>query len=216
MRIAIITGSTRPGRNNIAVARWVSKLAARRRDAKFELVDIVDYQLPLLDEPVPPVLGRYSHEHTKRWAAKIASFDGYVFVTPEYNHGMSAALKNAIDYLYAEWNNKAAGIVSYGAVGGARAAEHLRLVMGNLMVADVTKQVTLSLFTDFENLSVFRPDPRHEAELHSMLDQLIAWSGAMSTLRSPKQADHLAAAVAAGSRAPAIERGGSVEPIHRV
>jgi NAD(P)H-dependent FMN reductase len=186
MNIAIVTGSTRPGRNNIAVARWVLELAAKRPDANFELVDIADYQLPLLDEPIPPALGRYSHAHTKRWAAKIASFDGYVFVTPEYNHGTSAALKNAIDYLYAEWTDKAAGFVSYGAVGGARAVEHLRLVMGNLMVADVTKQVMLSLFTDFENMSVFRPDPRHEAELHSMLDQVIAWADALKILRSAK------------------------------
>jgi NAD(P)H-dependent FMN reductase len=111
MRIAIVTGSTRPNRNNIAVARWVFELAATRRDATFELVDIADYHLPLLDEPLPPALGRYTHPHTKRWAAKIASFDGYVFVTPEYNHGTSAALKNAIDYLYAEWNHKAAGFV---------------------------------------------------------------------------------------------------------
>ena len=187
MHIAIVTGSTRPGRNNIAVARWVLELAAKRRDASFELVDIADYQLPLLDEPLPPVLGRYSHEHTKQWAAKIASFDGYVFVTPEYNHGTSAALKNAIDYLHAEWNHKAAGFVSYGAVSGARAVEHLRTVMGNLMVADVTTQVMLSLFTDFENMSVFRPDPRHEGALHSMLDQLIAWAGALKNLRSTKE-----------------------------
>lgn len=188
MHIAIVTGSTRPNRNNIAVARWVLELAAKRADASFELVDIAEYHLPLLDEPLPPVLGRYSHEHTKRWAAKIAFFDGYVFVAPEYNHGTSAALKNAIDYLYAEWNNKAAGFVSYGAVGGARAVEHLRLVMGNLMVADVTNQVMLSLFTDFESMSVFRPDLRHEAELHAMLDQVIAWAGALKTLRSAKDA----------------------------
>ena len=184
MRIAIVTGSTRPGRNNIAVARWVLGLAAERRDANFELVDIADFNLPLLDEPVPPVFGNYSHAHTKRWAAKIASFDGYVFVAPEYNHGVSGALKNAIDYLYAEWNHKAAGFVAYGGAGGTRAVEQLRLVMGNLLVADVTAQVALSLFTDFENFSVFRPAPRHDAEVHAMLDQVIAWSGALAGLRS--------------------------------
>ena len=184
MRIAIVTGSTRPARNNIAVARWVFALAAKRRDADFELVDIADYDLPLLDEPLPPALGRYSHAHTKRWAAKIASFDGYVFVTPEYNHGTSAALKNAIDFLFAEWNNKAAGFVGYGAVGGTRAVEQLRLVMGNLMVADVTAQVALSLFTDFENLATFRPHPRHEAELMKMLDQVIAWASVLQRLRT--------------------------------
>jgi NAD(P)H-dependent FMN reductase len=189
MRIAVVTGSTRPNRNNIAVARWVFELAATRRDAAFELVDIADYHLPLLDEPQPPFLGRYTHAHTKRWAAKIASFDGYVFVTPEYNHGTSGALKNAIDYLYAEWHNKAAGFVGYGGTGGTRGVEHLRLVMGNLLVADVTEQVALSLFTDFENESVFRPHPRHEAKVHAMLDQVIAWSGALSSLRAHSRAE---------------------------
>src|SRR5918993_86962 len=143
MHIAIITGSTRPGRNNIAVARWAFELAAKRSDASVELVDIADYQLPLLDEPVPAALGRYSHAHTTRWAAKIASFDGYVFVTPEYNHGTSGALKNAIDFLFAEWNNKAAGFVSYGSAMGVRAVEHLRLIMAELMIADVRAQVML-------------------------------------------------------------------------
>src|SRR5206468_9617038 len=126
-------------------------------------IDLKEYSLPLLDEPVPPSMGQYSKPHTKTWAAKIAGFDGFVFVTPEYNHGTSAALKNAIDFLYKEWNNKAAGFVSYGGAGGARAVEHLRLVMGELQVADVRAQVMLSLFTDFENFSVFKPHARHEA-----------------------------------------------------
>src|SRR5258705_6425831 len=129
LKIAIILGSTRPGRNGEAVAKWVHEIAKKRTDAEFELVDIKDYNLPLLDEPVPPIIGQYSKPHTKAWAAKIGSFDGYVFVTPEYNHGISGALKNAIDFLFAEWNNKAAGFVSYGGAGGARAVEHLRFVL---------------------------------------------------------------------------------------
>jgi len=124
--VAIVTGSTRPGRNNEAVARWVFELATERSDADFELVDIAEYGLPLLDEPLPPSLGKYTHAHTRRWAAKIASFDAYVFVTPEYNHGIPAALKNAIDYLFLEWNNKAAGFVSYAGTGGVRAVAHGR------------------------------------------------------------------------------------------
>ena len=91
-RIAIIIGSTRPGRNGEAVAKWVYEIAQKRTDAEFELVDIKDFNLPLLDEPVPPIMGQYSKPHTKAWAAKIGSFDGYVFVTPEYNHGISGAL----------------------------------------------------------------------------------------------------------------------------
>lgn len=183
IKIAIIIGSTRPGRNGEAVARWVHDIAQKRSDAAFELVDIKDFDLPLLDEPVPPSLGQYSHAHTRAWSAKIASFDAYVFVTPEYNHGTSGALKNAIDYLYREWNNKAAGFVSYGSAGGARAVEQLRLVMAELQIADVRAQVMLSLFTDFENMSVFKPAERHEKSVNTMFDQVIAWGGALKTLR---------------------------------
>ena len=102
VRVAIVTGSTRPGRNNLAVAAWVHREAQKRKDAEFELVDIADYELPLLDEPMPPILGQYTHEHTKIWSEKIKSFDAYVFVTAEYNHSTSGALKNAIDYLFRE------------------------------------------------------------------------------------------------------------------
>src|SRR5262249_12012339 len=119
----------------------------------------------------------------KAWAAKIASFDSYVFVTPEYNHGTSGALKNAIDFLYAEWNNKAAGFVGYGSAGGVRAVEHLRLYMAEVMVATVRAQIKLSLFTDFENFTTFKPEAKHEATLKTVLDQVIAWGGAMKPLR---------------------------------
>ncbi|SCL27559.1 NAD(P)H-dependent FMN reductase [Micromonospora rhizosphaerae] len=183
-RIGIIIGSTRPGRNGEAVARWVHDIATKRGDAEYELVDIKDFNLPHLDEMAPPSLGQYTQPHTLRWADKIASFDGYVFVTPEYNHSTSGALKNAIDFLYAEWNNKAAGFVSYGSVGGTRAVEHLRLVAAELQMADVRAQVALSLFTDFENFSVFKPGAHQEGAVNTMLDQLAAWSGALATLRA--------------------------------
>ena len=183
IKIAIIIGSTRPGRVGEAVGRWVFQIAGQRKDAEFELVDIKDFNLPLLDEPVPPSMGKYSKPHTKVWAEKIASFDAFVFVTPEYNHATSGALKNAIDFLYHEWNNKAAGFVSYGSAGGARAVENLRLIMGELQVADVRSQVMLSLMTDFENFTVFKPHPRHEKSVNEMLDQVIAWGGALKTLR---------------------------------
>ncbi len=182
-KIAIIIGSTRPGRNAEPVARWVYGIAKQRSDAEFELVDIKSFNLPHLDEPVPPSLRQYSRPHTKAWAEKINSFDAYVFVTPEYNHSTSGALKNAIDFLYQEWNNKVAGFVSYGSAGGTRAVEHLRLVMAELQVATVRAQVALSLFTDFENFSVFKPAAHHEAEVNAMLDQLVAWGGALKTLR---------------------------------
>jgi NAD(P)H-dependent FMN reductase len=186
-KIAIIIGSTRPGRKGEDVARWVYDIAAKRDDATFELVDIKDYNLPHLDEIMPPSLGQYNQPHTQAWAAKINEFDGYVFVTPEYNHSTSGALKNAIDFLYREWNNKAAGFVSYGSVGGARAVEHLRLVMGELQVADVRAQVGLSLFTDFENYTNFNPAAHHEGQVSTMLDQLVAWSEALKSVRSTEQ-----------------------------
>jgi NAD(P)H-dependent FMN reductase len=183
IKVAIIIGSTRPGRKAEAVARWFHDIAKTRTDAEFELVDIKDFNLPLLDEPAPPAMGKYTKPHTQAWAAKIDSFDAFVFVTPEYNHGPSGALKNAIDFLFREWNNKAAGFVSYGSSGGARAVEQLRLVMGELLVADVRKQVLLSLGTDFENFTVFKPAPRHEKSVHGMLDEVIAWGTALQSLR---------------------------------
>lgn len=186
MKIAIILGSTRPGRTGEAVARWVYEIAKKRIDAEFEFVDIEDFNLPLLDEPVPPSQGQYSKEHTKRWSAKIDSFDGYIFVTAEYNHGIPGALKNAIDFLYQEWNNKAAGFVSYGSAGGVRSVEHLRLVMAELQIADVRAQVTLSLFTDFENFTKFKPAAFQEQYVNTLLDQVIAWGRALKFLRTQK------------------------------
>jgi NAD(P)H-dependent FMN reductase len=183
IKIAIIIGSTRPGRNGEAVARWVHEIAKKRSDAEVELVDLKDFNLPHLDELMPAATGQYSQPHTRAWAAKIASFDAYVFVTPEYNHGPSGVLKNAIDYLYSEWNNKAAGFVSYGGSGGTHAVEHLRLVMAELQVADVRTQVSLSLATDFENYSILKPRSRQEASVNAMLDQVIAWGGALKPLR---------------------------------
>ena len=183
LRIGIILGSTRPNRVGEAVAKWVHGLAAKRGDADYELVDVKDFNLPLLDEPIPPSQGKYTQPHTKQWAAKIATFDGFVFVTPEYNHSTSGALKNAIDFIYKEWNNKAAGFVSYGSAMGVRAVEHLRLIMAELQIADVRAQVMLSLFTDFENFSAFKPASHHEQTVDTMLDQLLAWAGAMKTVR---------------------------------
>lgn len=183
LRVGIILGSTRPNRNGAAVAQWVLEQSQKRSDAEFELVDLADFHLPLLDEPVPPSAGQYSKEHTKAWSQKVASLDAYVFVTPEYNHSTSGALKNAIDFLYKEWNNKSAGFVSYGSVGGVRAVEHLRLIMAELQVADVREQVALSLFTDFENFSAFKPAAMHENKVNAMLDQVIRWGEALKTVR---------------------------------
>ncbi len=187
IRIGIIMGSTRPGRKAEAVARWAYSLASKRVSATYELIDLLEFHLPLLDEPNPPMMGKYTKEHTLRWSEKIGGLDAFVFVAPEYNHGISGALKNAIDFLFHEWNHKAAGFIGYGSAGGTRAVESLRLVMGEILVADVRVQVALSLRTDFEGMKDFRPHPAHEATLGEMLDQVEAWGGALRELRS-KQA----------------------------
>ncbi|MGE0548297.1 MAG: NADPH-dependent FMN reductase [Kofleriaceae bacterium] len=183
LKIGIIIGSTRPNRLGDQVARWVHELAMRKGGAEYELIDLRDVDLPLLDEPRPPSQGRYEHPHTKAWAAKIEPLDAFVFVAPEYNHGISGALKNAIDFLYKEWNNKAAGFVSYGSASGTRAVEQLRLVMAELQIADVRAQVALSTKTDFENLTTFKPAAHHDKSVTEMLDQLIAWGTALKPLR---------------------------------
>ncbi len=191
IRIGIITGSTRPGRLNEAVAKWILDLASNRDDAEFELVDIARFNLPLLDEPAPPLLAQYSKHHTQDWAAKIGRLDGFVFVTPEYNHSTSGALKNALDFLFAEWNNKAAAFVSYGTSGGVRAVEHLRGVMAELQMADVREQVALSLFEDFENFTHFRPRELQLEALNALFNQLIGWTGALKAFRGnlPRRPD---------------------------
>jgi len=184
----VILGSTRPGRNGEAVARWVLDQARGRAGATYELVDLLDYPLPHFDEPLPPMMGQHAGEHTKAWAKTIAAYDGFVFVTPEYNHSTSGVLKNAIDYLYAEWNNKAAAFVSYGALGGTRAIEHLRGICAELQIATVRQQVSFSLATDFENFAVFRPAGLHSDFAVTLFDQLEAWAGALQPLRIPESA----------------------------
>lgn len=140
LRIAILIGSTRPGRKAEAVARWVYDIAAKRSDTSFEIVDIADFDLPLLDEPMPPVFHQY---------------------------------------------DKAAGFVGYGGTGGIRAVEQLRLVMGEIKVAPVRSQVGLSLFADFENFTTFKPRPEQRKAVDAMLDDLVAWGGALQALRAP-------------------------------
>lgn len=175
LKIGIILGSTREGRVSPQVGEWVLSIASQRGDADYEIVDIKDYKLPLL--------GEANAENFGKWQEKINSLDGFVFIVSEYNHSISAALKNAIDYLRDEWHNKAAGIVSYGSTGGARAAEHLRGILAECLVADVRVHPTLSLFLDFENGSKFTPRELHLTNVNGMLDQVLAWSGALKTLR---------------------------------
>jgi NAD(P)H-dependent FMN reductase len=177
LNIGIILGSTRQGRVSPQVGEWVKEIADKRGDANYEIVDIADYNLPFLgttDGTEPGIA---------EWNDKLASLDGFVFIVQEYNHSITGALKNALDFAREAWNNKAAGIISYGSTGGARAAEHLRGICGELMIADVRVHPTLSLFTDFENGTVFKPPELHLNNVNAMLEQVIAWSGALKPLR---------------------------------
>jgi NAD(P)H-dependent FMN reductase len=162
----------------------VGRQAGQPAGIDVEVVDIEDYGLPIFDEPQSPLLGSYAHDHTRKWSNKIAEFDGYVFVTPEYNRSIPSALKNAIDYLYGEWNNKAAGFVSYGSnVGGARSVEHLRLITAGLQLAGVRTQVSLSLATDFATFTTFIPGDRHNTMLRQLFTEVTAWADALAPLR---------------------------------
>ncbi|ESU31100.1 reductase [Bacillus sp. 17376] len=177
INIGIILGSTRQGRVSPQVGEWVKGIADQRGNADYEIVDIADFELPFLgttDGTEPGIAA---------WNEKLASLDGFVFIVQEYNHSITGALKNALDFAREAWNNKAAGIISYGSTGGARAAEHLRGICGELKIADVRTHPTLSLFTDFENGTEFKPQALHLDNVNAMLDEVEAWSGALRTLR---------------------------------
>lgn len=181
LKIAIIVGSVRPNRKGKEVGEWVYDKVDKSK-AEFELVDLVDYHLPLLDEPVPPAKANYTHGHTIKWSVKMAWFDAFIFVTPEYNHSMPASLKNALDFLFLEWNNKSAGFVSYGHAGGIRAVEQLRPVMGTLKIADVRTKVALSFDSDYKD-DKLTPREFQEKALHHMVNEIIAWGEALKPLR---------------------------------
>src|SRR3954451_13609930 len=155
MRIAIIVGSTRPGRKGTTVGRWVHDHALQRDDVpgkvSFDLVELEDFDLPLLDEPTVPAAAdrEYETPQTRAWSEAVDRYDGFVFVTPEYNNGVPAALTNAVDVLGPEWARKAVAFVSYGTNGGVRAVEQWRTILANLKVADVRAQVTLMTFEEW-------------------------------------------------------------------
>ncbi|WP_060204486.1 NADPH-dependent FMN reductase [Sporosarcina koreensis] len=177
LNIGIILGSTRDGRVSPQVGAWVKELADQRGDANYTIIDIADYKLPLLGEPGSDASGAAA------WSEIVGKQDGFVFIVQEYNHSITGALKNALDFLREEWNNKAAGIVSYGSVGGARAAEHLRGILAELSIADVRVHPALSLFTDFENMTDFKPAEIQASSVNQMLDQVTPWATALKTIR---------------------------------
>jgi len=193
LQIGIVLGSTRPGRRGALVAPWVLDIARQHpllRDgsAEVQLLDLDEAGLTLLQEPAPAMFGSYQLEPTRRWAQLIDGLDAFVFLTPEYNHSVPAALKNAVDHVFAEWNDKAAGIISYGVNGGTRAAEHLRQILAEVKVATVRTQPALSVFDDFvieDPLATgeFAPRDMQRPVVEAMIEELVAWSAALRSVR---------------------------------
>jgi NAD(P)H-dependent FMN reductase len=184
-KIAIVIGSTRPGRLGTDVADWVARHAKERDHADYQVLDVAEFDLDLLDEPtVPGAANReYDNEKTRRWSRAVDEFDGFVFVTPEYNHSVPAAMKNAFDVLYPEWSDKPVAFVGYGADGAVRAIEHWRTIVANARMVAVRAQVSLSLFQDFADGGV-APIERREGELATAFDQVEQMAGALAPLRA--------------------------------
>ncbi|MEO5651357.1 MAG: NAD(P)H-dependent oxidoreductase [Marmoricola sp.] len=188
MRIAIIVGSTRPGRKGSSVGQWVHEHAVGREgkhDVHYDLIELADQGLPLLDEAVDAGAADRDYERasTRAWSRLVDGYDGFVFVTPEYNHGVPAAMKNAVDLLYPEWNNKAVGFVGYGFDGGTRAVEQWRTILSAVVMFTVRSQVALQNFADFDG-NEFIPQERRASALSKVLDQLEAATAAVRTLRA--------------------------------
>lgn len=186
VKIGIITGSTRDARVNKQVAEYIFEKSKMIDGAQFEIVDIKDYDLPMFNETVPPAMAnkQYDKEATNEWSAKIDGLDGFVFVTPEYNKSITPSLKNAIDHLASEWSNKAAGIVAYGSTMGVAASLSLRTILSNANVATVGPTGGFNLFTDFEEMSTFRPSDVHNPTIQAVLDTTVNWSKGLQSVRS--------------------------------
>lgn len=187
--IKILTGSVRPGRFNIQPATWIYEIAKKRSDISVELIDLEKVNLPFLDEPVPPSMNQYSKEHTKAWSKTISETDGFIFVTPEYNHSYSPVLKNAIDYVWHEWNYKPVSYISYGSLaGGSRAVEHLRGIAAETKMYDLREQILLPNYWEHvDENGTFQFNERHEKSANDMLDALIFWSEKMKPAREELQ-----------------------------
>ncbi len=183
MKIQIIIGSVRKGRRAEAVAKWIYSLAGEIKDVEFELVDLKDYPLPFYEESGSPRMLNDLIPVAKKWREKVQEADGYIMVAPEYNHGYPAVLKNALDYTYFSWNNKAVGFVSYGTVGGARAVEQLRLVAIELQMAPIQQSVNLMMVHTLFDENGKMKDDSHDKHVHSFLEQLVFWTKALKEAR---------------------------------
>ncbi len=186
--IGIVVGSTRPGRFSIQAAQWLLDFANQRGDAEFVLVDLAEFALPMFDEPASPLYAPVQNPNARAFAARLAELDGFIFATPEYNHSTSAALKNALDYAYAEWNFKPAGFISWGAIaGGARAVEHLRGVLAEVKVYDLREQIVIpNFYLKFDDQGRYGFGEAEERQATPMLDELVFWTEQMASARAVK------------------------------
>lgn len=184
-KLKVIIGSTRPTRKGHIVANWFVEIASQHTDFEIEVLDLKTINLPLFDEPEHPRLQKYVHEHTKNWSKKINDADAFVFVTPEYNFSYPATLKNALDYLVAEWDKKPAAFVSYGGVsGGTRAVQGLKLPITTLGMMPITQAVNIPFFTQFINAeNVFEANEILVDSADTMLKTLKEWTIALKTMR---------------------------------
>lgn len=184
-KILVITGSTRPNRKSEQVAKWFIKTAANRKDDfEFELIDLAELNLPMFDEPLPPMFGNYKNDHTKKWAEIVGAADGYVIIAPEYNHGYPAVLKNAIDFLYAEWNRKPVGFVSYGVAGGVRSVEQLKQVFIQLDTVPINAQVAFNVLSAFNEDLTPNASEQDLANAGKLLDELKWWGETLKAGRN--------------------------------
>ena len=184
--LQVIIGSTRPGRVGSAVADWIIERARARGDFEVEVADLAVLNLPIFDEPNHPRLRRYVNQHTKDWSEIVDRSDAFIFVIPEYNYGFNAATKNAIDYLHQEWQNKPAGIVSYGGVAaGTRAAQMLKQVLSALKIVPVTDSVNIPFVGEkLDEDRRLKPNEIMEGAATAMLDELARWAQALRPLRA--------------------------------
>lgn len=186
-RIAAIMSTTRANRFADKPAKWICDLAAARGDMEVELVDLRDYPMPFFDEPASNAYIPSANEVAQRWQQTVASFDGYIFVTAEYNHGIAAVLKNALDYAYPEWARKPGACLGYGSVGGARACEQLRLIMVELQMAPTRNGVHIQgadFFDALQNGRAIASLPYLEQNAGVMLDELLWWTKALAAARA--------------------------------
>jgi NAD(P)H-dependent FMN reductase len=189
--ISVIVGSTRQGRFSEKPAQWILQHFQKRDGIEARLLDLRDFPMPFFDQPMPPALpGRppYENDVVKRWTAAIAASDGFAFVTPEYNYGTSAVLKNAIDWVYPEWNRKAAAFVSYGSAMGARGIQQLRETMIEVQIAPVRPSVHIpvaTLWAHFQGGDVDKGLAELEKQAQTMIDDLLWWTDALKAARKP-------------------------------